>query len=217
METAIVYRNGPVKVGEHSGDLRKLWSIYDSVKPAGRAGRLDGIYASPTLTGMARWTHTNHVNGIVTSAMDMANYAITVRNPERIFLYDVNEYDNTAFLLTLYTENEASTWNTENQELAKEYWDSGISLLEWEKKAKEEFLDPFEWEALVPADCIVSYSAVPDEEVIEATPLEAQEKVRSALANYKEWKESVQRGESPAPIEKPNPMDTRWTCLGRVE
>lgn len=215
METAIVYRNGPVKVGDHSSELQKIWSIYDSVKPVGRTGRLDGIYASPNLTGMARWTHANHVKGDVTPTQDLANYAITVCNPERIFFYDVTTYDNTAFLLNLYTEGDDQQYWKSNREIAKEYWDTGVSLREWEEKAKEEYFDPCEWEALVPMDCIVSYTAVPDEEVIKNSPAGARDKIRDVLSVYTQWMESINQGDNPPPIQKPEPWKSRWTYMGR--
>jgi hypothetical protein len=176
-----VYRNGPVRVGEHSKEIEKLWSTYDAVKPSGRSGRLTSVYASPSLAGMVRWTHTNLMNGGINADKELTNSEIVVLNPEELYVYDVRSYDRTSMDLRCYGEPNQTEYNVFNDSLLQPYWDSGIRLTEWDVTSFKENLNPMDWEVLVPMDAIVSYEPIADKDIIDAAPEESREHLRQVI------------------------------------
>lgn len=165
-----VYRNGPLTIGEHSGDIVSIWEEYDAIKPLNRAGRLDSIYASPTLMGMVRWLHTNDCNRDWTGKTDLKNYEITVTSPENIYVYDIDSYESTAMNLYCYGGAGDPLYRSFNEEMVEPYWNSGIKLSSWDKIAHKRKLNAMRWEVLLPMDTIVSYRELSSEEILVATP-----------------------------------------------
>lgn len=192
METAKVYRNGAVCPGKHSEEIYLLWGTYDRIKPQGRAGRLNSVYASPSLAGMVRWTHTNHL-GTVNATRDMGSYEIIVRNPESLYVYDVGAYDRTSSQLHCYGEIGNPEYASYNAELLQPYWDTGIPLTDWDRISTEKNLDPMEWEVLIPVEYIVSHAPISDEVIVDAAPEDSKENLREVLRVYSEFKEWVNR------------------------
>lgn len=189
METATVYRNGAVRPGKHSEEIYLLWEPYDRIRPLGRAGRLNSVYASPSLAGMVRWTHSNIVEDKDRAGV-IINNEIIVCNPENIYVYSVDAYDTTS--ADYYTYRTPGTSGAEefDAELMRPYWDSGIRLTEWQKKALEEDLNPMDWEVLIPMDSIVSYSPIEDDDVIAAAPEKTKEQLWRAIRatrNFIDW------------------------------
>lgn len=187
METAKVYRNGAVRPGKHSEQIYLLWGTYDRIKPQGRAGRLNSVYASPSLAGMVRWTHTNHM-GSIPSTRDMASYEITVRNPAELFVYDVSVYDRTTSELHCYGDIGNPEYASYNAELLQPYWDTGIPFTDWERVSAEKNLNPMDWEVLVPMDSIVSHAVIPHSAIIDAAPEDSKENLRETLRIYSEFR-----------------------------
>lgn len=187
METMKVYRNGPVGLGRHTEYIRKLWAAYDEIKPSGRAGRLNSVYASPSLVGMVRWTHTNLMNPALSSRQDLSNHEITVLNPESLYVYHVNSYDKTSSAIHCYGELGDPTYADYNAELLQPYWDTGIRLSEWQERSAKEGLNAMEWEVLIPAESIVSHRQINDNEVIEAASEDAREHLTECFRQYNEF------------------------------
>lgn len=187
METAKVYRNGAVRPGKHSEEIYLLWGTYDRIKPQGRTGRLNSVYASPSLAGMVRWTHTNHM-GSIPAKRDMASYEITVQNPAELYVYDVKVYERTARNLHWDGDIGKPGYETSNAKILQPYWDTGIPFTDWEKVSTERNLNPMYWEVLVPMDSIVSHAVIPHSAIIDAAPEESKETLRETLRIYSEFR-----------------------------
>lgn len=179
MSTIKVYRNGSVSVGNHSASIHDIWGSYDAVKPAERSGRLASVYASPSLAGMVRWTHANHMFSGTKPDIDLTSYEIFLKDAENIYVYDVEVYDRT---LGKVVELES-----QSGELAQQYWDSGIPLTEWVKVSAERNLDPANWEVLVPIEAIASHIKISDRKILDAAPESSKEEIRQYLRNRKEF------------------------------
>jgi hypothetical protein len=156
METIKVYRNGSLSLGEHSAEVQQAWTPYDSVRPSGRAGRLNSLYASPSIAGVTRWVRGNHmILGHVTDA-DLTTHEITVNNAEEIYVYSIKSYDRSFKSSGVKPEG------------AIAYWESGIRLSEWEEKAAELGLDATEWEVLLPVENIKGSKTVSNARLLKA-------------------------------------------------
>lgn len=152
MTTIKVYRNGSLAAPQHSAEVIGAWGRYDAVRPAGRTGRLDSLYASPSLLGNVRWIKGNHSVSSRAREADLSNNEITVLNPESVFVYSINTY-------------EKGSWG--NRATEAEYWATGIPLTDWERVAAERNLNPSDWEVLLPVASIKSARPVSDKRVIE--------------------------------------------------
>lgn len=142
---AKVYRSGIVEAPTNRGVEADSYTAADAVKPAGRQGRTDGIFAAPNLAGVARWTHAN--SGIARCA-DPFVREITV-DPDKVYVYSVLAW-------------EKASWRTGSYEA---YWETGMTLTEWMKVA--EFMDPTNWELLLGADDVISSRPVSDKRLLE--------------------------------------------------
>lgn len=141
---AKVYRSGTVEAPATRGVEADSYIAADAVKPAGRQGRMDGIFASPNLKGVARWARAN--SGIARCA-DPFVREITV-DSDSVYVYSVNAWEKTS-------------WSNGSYEA---YWASGITLTEW--LATAEFRDPTEWELLLGADDVISTRPVSDKRLL---------------------------------------------------
>lgn len=144
---AKVYRSGTVEAPATRGVEADSYTSADEVKPAGRQGRTDGIFASPNLAGVARWTHAN--SSIVRCA-DPFVREITV-DPDNVYVYSVLAW-------------EKCSWGTGSYET---YWETGMTLTQW--MAASEFLDPTNWEILLGADDVISTRPVSDKRLLEGS------------------------------------------------
>lgn len=142
---AKVYRSGTVEAPTTRGVEADSYTAADAVKPAGRQGRTDGIFAAPNLKGVARWAHAN--SGIARCA-DPFVREITV-DPDTVYVYSVKAW-------------EKASWGTGGYEA---YWETGMTLTEWMNVA--EFMDPTNWELLLGADDVISSRPVSDKRLLE--------------------------------------------------
>lgn len=170
METAIVYRHGPLSIGEHKGKVADLWQGYDAIRPEGHAGRMDTLYASPTLAGMVRWTHTSLYNQQRTGFTSLARHEITVRNPEKIYVYNIEVYERTSMGMHCHGDLGDPNYEDFNREIMEPYWATAIKLTEWKQIATAKDLHPMNWEVLLPADAIISHREICDDELMQAAP-----------------------------------------------
>lgn len=179
-----VYRNGPLVVGSHSRDIATVWEEYDAIKPSQRTGRMDSIYASPTLTGMVRWLQTNAYNQAWTGKTDLKNYEITVTDVENIYVYDIELYESTAMKLYCYGGAGDPSYQSFNEEMVEPYWNSGIKLSDWGKLAHKRKLNAMQWEVLLPQDNIFSCRELSTEEILNATPEYLRPEIEAIFHSY---------------------------------
>ena len=140
MRTTKVYRIGSLTCAEHSETVQQLWSSIDAAKPEGRTGRLECIYASPSIKGLTRWIRGMHFVAGWDETACLDNHEITVANPETVFLYHVPTYDAVC----------------SGRKSADSYWESGIALSDWDEVSVERGLNAEEWEILLPVDAVKS-------------------------------------------------------------
>lgn len=143
---AKVYRSGTVEAPITRGVEADSYTIADAVRPAGRQGRMNGIFASPNLDGVARWTRAN--SGIARCA-DPFVREITV-DADNVYVYSVIAW-------------EKASWSNGGYEA---YWESGITLTEWLNTAEDR--DPTEWELLLGDDDLQSVRPVSDKRLLKA-------------------------------------------------
>lgn len=142
---AKVYRSGSVETPANRGVEADSYTAADAVKPVGRQGRTDGIFAAPNLAGVARWAHANTS---LVRCSDPFVREITV-DPDTVYVYSVLAW-------------EKASWGTAGYEA---YWATGMTLTEW--NAASELLDPTNWELLLGADDVISTRPVSDKRLLE--------------------------------------------------
>jgi hypothetical protein len=142
---AKVYRSGTVEAPITRGVEADSYAAADAVRPAGRQGRTDGIFASPNLKGVTRWANAN---SSIARRADPFVREITV-DPDTVYVYSVLAW-------------EKASWGTGSYE---SYWETGMTLTEWAKAG--EFLDPTNWELLLGTDDVISSRPVSDKRLLE--------------------------------------------------
>lgn len=170
MNTAIVYRHGSLTLGKHTGKVAELWKAYDAIRPEGHAGRMNSLYASPNLAGMVRWTHTSLYHQHRDVFNNLERHEIVIRNPESIYVYDIEVYERTSLNIHCYGEMGNPAYAELNREIMQPYWKTAIKLTEWEQVAAEKDLHPMQWEILLPPEAIVSKRSLSDKELMNAVP-----------------------------------------------
>lgn len=139
--TATVYRAGEPTPPTERGVEKAVYAHADRYAPPGRQGRTSGVFASPTLGGVARW-----VKGIsdVYPRVDVRVRKIVI-NPDTTYIYPVNAWERVSWF--------SGEWSERNTEEARNYWASGVTLTEWVNRVKAgEKLNPADWEMLLPPD-----------------------------------------------------------------
>lgn len=138
--TVTVYRAGDFNPPAERGVESPSYLFVDGFAPEGRQGRNTGVFAAPSLGGVARW-----VDGIssVYQRVDVRVRAVNV-NPDTTYIYSVQAWEKASSGFDFGGDRAASN--------AKAYWDSGMTLMEWESRVRAgENLDPTQWEMLLPA------------------------------------------------------------------
>jgi len=137
-KTVSVFRSGVVAPPKERGVEKDSYIYCDAYAPEGRQGRNTGIFASPTVNGVAHW-----VRGVSNVVKDCGVRELRV-NPDKVYVYSVHEW-----------ERFSGGWNGFTPEAAKAYWDSGITLTQWHEKMKTDpNFKPEEWELLLNDDSI---------------------------------------------------------------
>lgn len=145
---AKVYRSGTVEAPTTRGVEADSYMDADKVKPAGRQGRTDGIFASPNLAGVARWTYSK---SSIARCADPFVRELTV-NPDEVYVYSIPAW-------------EKASWNWKPGGY-KAYWATGITLTEWMQN--EEKYDATEWELLLSPEDIQAVKSVSDKRLLKA-------------------------------------------------
>lgn len=157
MKKAKVFRIGPLQPQEkHFDDLQQVLQDFEETTPPGRIGRANGLFASPDIQSHGRW-----VLGIgdLGGNHDTTSHELTV-NPNEVYVYPVELYEIASSL---------QSWGNKEKFLAaaKEYWDAGMTLAEWQRWAAKAKPEPGSWEVLVPPSENLNPKPVSNRRIIE--------------------------------------------------
>jgi hypothetical protein len=143
-----VYRSGIVEAPKERGPEAKIFALSDDERPAGRQGRTDAIFASPSLKGVARWVH--------------ASFSQWTQDP---FVREITVESDSVYVYSIPAWEKVCWYNASHDS----YWKTGITLTEYlELSSMMDYFNPTEWEILLsPAD-VLSVSDVTDEDFLEA-------------------------------------------------
>lgn len=157
-----VYRVGTLSAPEtYFDDLNTILDAMDELKPDGRQGRKGGIFASPDLASHSRWVLGNQWNKHE-GALD--SHEITV-DANSVYVYDVEQYEQASAFQSIYgAESEKF------KEATDKFWNSGMTLSEWQDWAKENKPDPGSWEIVMSPESMMSFKKVSNRTVIENSP-----------------------------------------------
>lgn len=114
---------------------------------------------------MAQYTNADY---------DLNTYEVTV-DAENTFVYSVEIFDRLFSYCPL------------PEDKAKEYWDSGILLSEWEQVSAERNLDPSLWEVLIDPANIKAVKKVTEKRLVMAVPEWKALDFKEMLKNRKEF------------------------------
>lgn len=157
MKKAKVFRIGPLQPQEqHFDDLQKVLKDFEETTPPGRVGRSNGLFASPDIQSHGRW-----VLGIggMGGGKDLESHELTV-NPNEVYVYPVELYE---------IASSHQSWGRMDKfrEAAKEYWDAGLTLAEWQRWAAKTKPDPGSWEVIIPPSAELNPKPVSNRRIIE--------------------------------------------------
>ena len=144
MNNVKVYRSGIVSTPASRGVETESYVEADAVRPAGRQGRTDGIFAAPTLSGVTRWAYSNASNS---RHEDPFVREIAV-NPDSVYVYSIEMWENCSWAGVPY----------------EEYWKTGVTLTEWLNNQDQ--YDATNWELLLSPEDVVSVKNVSDKRLI---------------------------------------------------
>lgn len=138
---------------------QQLFAAADALRPAGRPGRLDGLFASPTLAGMARWAKANRI-----CRLPDAPHRLTVDG--EVWLYRVSAWDRVGVSGSL---NEDGRLTPRGLAAVEDYWLTGMRLEAWQAahEADPRAYCGREWEALVAPEQIRSSRPIAIRTLIE--------------------------------------------------
>lgn len=142
--TISVYRSGDIIPPAERGVEKASYLDADSKKPDDRQGRMDAVFAAPSLGGVCRWVKGN--DGLIED-VKVRELRVDV---DKTYIYSVRAW-----------ERASSSWDYEKSK-AGNYWDSGMTVREYMKRAEADpaAYDPQEWELLIPAKGIRSVKRV---------------------------------------------------------
>lgn len=145
MNNVKVYRSGVVSAPASRGVESESYVEADAVRPAGRQGRTDGIFAAPTIDGVLRWVRANSQPYM--RMIDPFVRELKV-DADSVYVYSINAWE--AVGITGY----------------EKYWNTGVTLTEW--LANADSYDPTEWELLLSPEDVQSARPVSDARLVKA-------------------------------------------------
>lgn len=135
-----IFRSGVVAAPEQRGVEKDTYLESDEYKPEGRTGRTEGIFCSPTLSGVTRWVRGNHMM----NSPDYDVREITV-DPDKVYVYSIERWE-TASAFADPSSMLGSSALLSKQEIHNAYWDSGMTLRQWYDRGIN---DGEDWEILL--------------------------------------------------------------------
>lgn len=147
-----VYRSGIPQPPTERGVEADSFAKADALRPEGRVGRGQALFAAPTLYGAGRWVRGNsRIRGT-----DITVHQFEV-DPDEAWVYRVEAWEQASWGYSR-TEEEA-----ENK--YRSYWDSGMTLRQWYERGIN---DGDKWELLLDAKQIENVQPVHPQRVINA-------------------------------------------------
>jgi hypothetical protein len=137
-KTVSVFRSGIVAPPKERGVEKDSYLYCDEHVPEGRQGRNTGIFASPTVNGVAHW-----VRGVSSVVADCGVRELRV-DPDEVHVYSVHAW-----------EEFSGGWYGFTPESAKKYWDTGMTLTQWHEQMRTNpNFKPEQWELLLNSETI---------------------------------------------------------------
>lgn len=148
--TVSVYRSGIPEAPKQRGVENDYYARADALRPKGRQGRMDGVFASPTLGGVCRWVRGNEMTRI----------------PD-VKVREMRVDIDTTYVYSIEAWEKASSWN--KPEDYEKFWNSGMTMREYMGKAKvdPQKYNPENWELLLSQEDIKSIKPVGAKRVSE--------------------------------------------------
>ena len=136
-----VYRSGVPSPPKERGVEKNSYLSGDLQKPAGRCGRTEGVFASPTLGAVGRWVRGNAFSRI----KDLRVRELRV-DYDKTFVYPVRLWEKYSSNEFMFGAEHPTTVDS-----IKKYWSAGIPLREYVEKVKQnpDQYDPINWELLI--------------------------------------------------------------------
>lgn len=142
--TVTVYRSGVPTPPAERGVEKECFEVADANKPEGVQGRMDAVFAAPTLVGVSRWVRGNY--GIVDD-MKVRQMEVDI---DKTYVYNVTEWEVSSGNYRYWGKQEEHWGNYTRTD----YWKTGITMREYMKRLQEDpqAYDPTDWELLIPKD-----------------------------------------------------------------
>ena len=145
MSHAVVFRAGVPEAPFQRGVEEAAYLFADAHRPARRQGRMDAIFAAPTLAAVGRWVR----GAAACHVEDLKVRQLTVE-ASTVYVYDIILWERAVA--------------TMDPEVMCEYWDSGQPLNVWVTQN----LDGEDWEVLLGSSEILGIRPVSMERVVAA-------------------------------------------------
>lgn len=156
---AKIYRVGTLETPEeYFDDLNTFLQDMDKFKPEGRQGRYKGLFASPDMESHGRWVRGMEYNKHE-GALD--SYEITV-DENSVYVYNVRDYEKASSIQNMYGSD-----SEKFKEAAEKFWNTGMTLSEWKKWAKDNNPERGTWEIIMSQESIVSSKKLSNRTIIE--------------------------------------------------
>jgi hypothetical protein len=145
MGQAVVFRAGVPEPPSQRGVEEAAYLFADTYKPTARQGRMNAIFAAPTLAAVGRW-----VRGAAACQVEDVKVRQLTVEASTVYVYDIILWERAAA--------------TMDPLVMREYWDSGQSLDAW----LAQDLDGEDWEVLLGTNDILGAQPVSMERVVAA-------------------------------------------------
>lgn len=164
-----VYRSGVVKAPETRGVEAQAYLDADQHCPDGRVGRTQGIFASPTMSGVTRWFRGNY-NTFASQGVDVQVREIEV-DPDEVYVYSVKAWED-------------ASWGryAETPKAYQAFWESGMTLREWYDRGIN---DGDNWELLLSPQHVQSVKPVGQQRLLNNTDERDRDQIESVFAGLR--------------------------------
>lgn len=156
-----VFRVGLMTPPDYSTneDLEEMLYEIDDLRPDGRQGRRGGLFASPDMKSHSHWLKGARYSDQDT---DFISNELVV-DADSVFVYRVADYEEATD--KFYSANEEPF-----KEAVKRFWNSGMTLTEWEVWSKTNKNNPADWEIIMTPQSVVSSRQMTNSEVVKNVP-----------------------------------------------
>lgn len=125
--------------------------------------------------------------GIGNSQSVSESYEITI-DANSTYIYDVEKYEEASYIERRYGHDSEQFKNA-----AKEFWDSGMILSDWQDWAKENKPESGSWEIIAPYENVLSKKKIPNRTIIENADEDRRSEVNHLLEPTRAQKRLIWR------------------------